>query len=405
MSTRKLDKNSPSTHDAAAVQEKTSPAIEELGKLKKSYTIAGIERLVAQGQRAIWGGNSWTAPLIYACDTIPIAMNELWRHESRVAESVAENYYQIPPEFCSMIKAMIGRLHLRAPDPINKILYFGACCEPIASVLELAKADNYDLYCIENVTSFNNEDKRPEVVAFLVKELERIVLWLNDGKPLDEAKLWAEIKRKNLVSQKIRTILDLQLKAPLYLPVLNTAQLLSGSNHYFGQPERYLALLDQLIDELTVAARTPEDRYFIPIVIAGGGGGRGILKAIEESHGAVVGWVTVGTQYYRLDVPPLESIAHYVLDAQSRGELGEGAGTSVTYRKFRVEELINKTRAKGIISSSITGCPYGSVVQKIERDYFQSLGIPIITLETNVHKERPAEEQIMRVKAFFEMFS
>lgn len=405
MSMHMLDKNPALTHGAPVVRGKISPAMEELERLRKEYTITDIEKLVAQGKKAIWGGLSWEAPLIYACDTIPIAFSELWRSESHEAESVAEDYFQIPPEFCSMIKAMIGRLHLRAPDPINKIIYFGACCEPIVNVLELAKADNYDLYCIENTTSFKSEDKRPEVIAFLVKELERIVHWLNEGKPLDEEKLWAEIKRKNLVSQKIRTILDLQVKAPLYLTVLNTAQLLSGSSHYFGQAERYIALLDQLIDELTVAALTPEDRYFVPVVIAGGGGGRGILNAIEESHGAVVGWVAVGTQYYRLDVPPLESIAHYVLDAQSRGELGEGAGTSVSYRKHRVKNLINKTHARGLISSSITGCPYGSVVQKIERDYLQNLGIPIITLERNVHKDPPAEEQVMRIKAFFEMLS
>ncbi len=406
MSTLKLYENSHSTHDAATVREKKSPVVEELEKLRKSYTIAGIEKLVAQGQKAIWGGNSWEAPLVFACDTIPVAFNELWRYESRAAESVGENYFQIPPEFCSMIKTMIGRLHLRAPDPINKILYFGSYCEPIVNVLELAKTDNYDVYCIENITSFKTEDKRPEVVAFLVKELERVILWLNNGKPLNEEKLWTEIKHKNLVSQKIRTILDLRLKAPLYLSGIPTMRVLLGANHYFGQPEKYITLLDQLIEELTVAAHTPEDRYFIPIVLAGGGGGSmGILKVIEESHGAVVGWVVAGTEEYRIDVPPLESIAHYLLDVQKRGELGEGAGTSATYRKYRVEKLISKTRARGLISSSITGCPYGSAVQIVERDYLQSLGIPFINLESNVHKEPPAEDQIMRVKAFFEMFS
>lgn len=401
-----LDRNSALTHDTAVVQRKTSPAVEELGKLRKSYSMAGIERLVAQGKKAIWGGNSWEAPLIYACDTIPVAMNELWRYESLAAESVGGNYYQIPPEFCSMIKALIGRLHLRAPDPINKILYFGSCCEPIVNVLELAKTDSYDVYCIENVTSFKTKDKRPEMVAFLVKELERVVFWLNNDKPVDEEKLWTEIKRKNLVSQKIRTILNLRLEAPLYLSSTSTMQVILGTNHYYGNPEKYIALLDQLIDELTVAASTPEDRRYVPIVLAGGGGGgMGILKVIEESQGAVVGWVVAGTEDYRLDVPPLESIAHYLFDVQRRGELGEGAGTSATYRKYRVEELIKKTRARGYISMSITGCPYGSAVQMVERDYLQSMGIPIINLETNVHKEPPSEEQIMRVKAFFEMLS
>lgn len=393
-------------HAERGTQKQPSKSIDELRSLKESFNLTAVERQVAQGKKAIWGGLSWEVPLIYACDTIPVGIAELWRNDSKTAESVAENYFQIPGEFCSMIKAMSGRMHLRAPDPINKIIYFGSTCEPISAVFELAKKDNYDVFCIENVTTFRTEDKRPEVISFLAKELERASLWLNDGKPVDEDKIWFQIKRKNLVSQKIRKILDLRLKAPLYLKSVPTMQLLQGSTHYFGDPERYTALLDQLIDELTEAAKTPEERHFIPVVLAGGGAGSlEMLEIIEESGGAVLGWLVADVNDYRMDVPPLESIAHYVLDAQSRGELGEGAGTSATYRRFLAEKLINKTGAKGIISSAITGCPYGSVVQKTERDYFKGLDIPVISVETNVHKERPSEEQIMRVKTFVEMLS
>jgi benzoyl-CoA reductase/2-hydroxyglutaryl-CoA dehydratase subunit BcrC/BadD/HgdB len=208
---------------------------------------------------------------------------------SKAAEAVAESYFQIPAEFCSMIKAIAGRLHLRIPDPIRKIIYFGSVCEPIASVLELTKTDGYDVFCIENVTSFKTEGKRPEVVKFLAQELLRVWSWLTDGKPLDEEKLREEIRRKNTISRKIRKILDLRLTAP--------------------------------------------------------------------------------------------------------------------YRRYRLQELIKKTHAKGIVSSAITGCPYGSVVQKTERDYFKGLCVPIISLETSVHKERPTEEQVMRVKTFVEMLS
>ncbi|MEQ8174112.1 MAG: 2-hydroxyacyl-CoA dehydratase family protein [Syntrophomonadaceae bacterium] len=403
MNMRTLDNELRASNNAGVIQREKSPAIDELERLRKSYTIAEIERLVVQGKKAVWSGLSWETPLIYACDTIPLGIGELWREDSHTAESVGENYYQIPPEFCSMIKTMLGRMRLRSPDPINKILYFGAVCEPIASIYELVKAGSYDVYCIENVTSFRAEDKRPEVIAFLVRELERAALWLNNGQPIDEEKLWAEINCKNLVSQKIRTMLDLRLKTPLYLSNIHTMQVILGANHYFGQPERYIALLDQLIDELKEAVCMSKHDYYIPIVLIGGGSN--ILGVIEESHGVVVGWDSVATEDYRLDVSPLESIAHYLLDAQSRGELGEGAGTSVTYRKYRIEELINKTRARGIISSSITGCPYGSIAQIIERDYFQNLGIPFTTLESNVHNERLTEEQIIRIKAFFEMLS
>lgn len=383
-----------------------SPAVESLKDLKKFYNLTEIEKKVTQGKKAIWSGLSWETPLIYACDMIPIGSGELWKKDSHTAEGVGENHYQIPPEFCSMVKTMMGRIHLRAPDPINKILYFGAACEPIVVVYEMAKKENYDVFCIDNVTALKSDEKRPEVLRFLVKELERAALWLNDSKPLDEEKLWKEIKFKNLVMEKIRKILDLRLKAPLYLSSKDTMNILAGSNHYFGQPDRFVELLNQVIEELAVAVQTPEYRFYIPIVLAGGGyGNEEVIEAIEESGGVIMGWITFGTVDYRLDVSPLESIAHYVLDSQTRGELGEGAGTSATYRAHSLERLVNKTGSRGVISSAITGCPYGSIVQKNERDYFKNLGIPIITLETSVHKERPTEEQIMRIKTFVEMLS
>jgi benzoyl-CoA reductase/2-hydroxyglutaryl-CoA dehydratase subunit BcrC/BadD/HgdB len=348
---------------------------------------------------------SWEAPLLYACDTIPVSIAELWRDDSREAETVGENHFQVPAEYCSMIKAMIGRLHLRKHEKIKRVLYFGSTCEPISNVLELAKSDGYETWCIENVTVFKPEDKRPEVVSFLADELQRVAVWLT-GKPVDEERLKAEIRRKNLISRKIRHILDLRLKSPFYLTSLPTLQVLLGSNHYFGNAEEFIRILDLLIEELEFAALTPETRSYIPLVLAGGAaGGGGILKVIEESNAAILGWVIAGTEEYPEDIPPLEAMAHYVLDAQGRGELGEGAGTSATYRRFHIEKLYRQTGARGIIASAITGCPYGSVVQQTEREYFKEQGIPIITLESSVHKERPTEEQVMRVKTFVEMLS
>jgi benzoyl-CoA reductase/2-hydroxyglutaryl-CoA dehydratase subunit BcrC/BadD/HgdB len=342
--------------------------------------------------------------LIYACDTIPISIAELWRERSIEAEAIGENYFQVPAEYCSMIKAVVGRLHLLKDNGIKRVLYFGSICEPISNVMELAKEDGYDIHCIENVTAFKEEEKRPDIVAFLVQELQEVARWLA-GKPVNEERLRAEIRRKNLISSKIRRILDLRLKSPFYLTSIPTLQLLMGSAHYFGKPEEFASLLDQLVEELEAAPQGPPPDDYIPLVLAGGGGGIGILNVIEESRAAIVGWVIAGTGDYREDVPPLEAIAHYVLDAQSRGELGEVAGTSATTRRFHIEKLVRKTGARGIISSTITGCPYGSVVQQIEREYFTKQGIPIISLETSVHKERPTEEQVMRVKTFVEMLS
>jgi benzoyl-CoA reductase/2-hydroxyglutaryl-CoA dehydratase subunit BcrC/BadD/HgdB len=185
-------------------------------------------------------------------------------------------------------------------------------------------------------------------------------------------------------------------------------QVMSGFAHYFGRRDDYLAFLERLIAELRVAAseaRRDGAGEYIPILfVQGGNFSRTYMNLIDEARALVVGWpVTVWDGQYRLDVPPLESIANYLLDAQPLGELGEVAGTSATYRCLQIERVLKETGAKGIIVSVMTNCPYGSVVQKIERDYFQKLDIPIVTIETTVHQEPPGEEQVMRIKTFFEM--
>ncbi len=388
--------------------QQPSKAIQALTELAKTYTYRDIERAVDEGKSAIWGGNSWEAPLIRACDTIPVGFNELWREDSLKAEAISENHHQIPSEFCSMIKAMIGRLHLKKEDKIKRILYFGSTCEPISMVLEHARHDGYDLFLIDSATAFKASERRETLIKFLVHELEKVAIWLT-GKPVNEEKLWAELRLKNRITAKVRRVLELRVKSPFYVPSLPTLMVLLGGMHYFGNPDRFLSILDQLIEELEIAAQIPEERPYIPLVLAGliGGvvGGGGLLNAIEESNGVILGWVLVSTSDFREDVPPLESIAHYLFDAQLKGELGEGAGASATYRRVRVEELLKATRARGIISSFVTGCPYGSVVQGIEREYFKKQGVPIVTLETTVHDQPPTEEQITKVKTFIEMLS
>jgi len=380
-----------------------SPGILALQDLVEHYSFYQVEEQAKAGLPAIWGGAAWESPLIYACGVTPVSIAELWREESKEAEEVGENELQIPGEFCSMIKVMAGRLKLRGTGTINRILYFGSTCEPHASCYEHASKLGYDVHCIEAVTAFRPEDKRPEVISFLANEMQKVAIWLT-GKEVDQDRLSEEIHKRNVILRKLKRISDLRLKAPLYLGAIPTNQLLQGSSHGFGRYEEYVACLDLLIGELEQAARTPTTESFIPLVMAGGGvGGPGIFQVIEESKGSVLGWLVVGSGEYREDIPPLEAIAHYVLDAQAMGELGEGAGTSSTLRRFRIEELVKEIGAKGVISSTITGCPYGSIVQQMEREHFKKLGIPIIQLEGTVHRGRPSEEQIMRVRTFVEM--
>jgi benzoyl-CoA reductase/2-hydroxyglutaryl-CoA dehydratase subunit BcrC/BadD/HgdB len=407
------DTGTLNAHDSArracsGPRELKSIAIPALNKLAKGYTIREIEREALAGKSAIWGGSSWEAPLIRACDTIPIGINELWREDSLRAEAVAENHHQIPGEFCSMIKAMVGRLHLKKDGPIKRVLLFGSTCEPIGNAVEHAKHDGYDIHWIDAATAFKPEEKHEALVKFLVKELQKVAVWLT-GKPADEDRVREEIKLKNRITRKVRHILELRVRSPFFLASIPTLQVLLGTVHYFGDPEKFDAILDQLTEELEEAGKIATDRPYIPLVLAGliGGivGGSKLLDAIEEANGVILGWVLTSTSDFREDIPPLESIANYLFDAQVKGELGEAAGASATYRRIRVEELVRETKARGIISSFITGCPYGSVVQGLEREYFKKLGVPMVALETTVHDQPPTEEQITKVKTFLEVLS
>ena len=76
--------------------EPRSVAIPALAELAKGYTIREIERDALAGKSAIWGGASWEAPLIRACDTIPIGINELWRETACVPRRLPRTIIRSP---------------------------------------------------------------------------------------------------------------------------------------------------------------------------------------------------------------------------------------------------------------------------------------------------------------------
>ncbi|CAH2602734.1 2-hydroxyacyl-CoA dehydratase [Rhodovastum atsumiense] len=381
-----------------------SPGLAALDEIAATYSLENIHQLAEAGRQVIWGGRSWESPLVFACDTIPVAHDQLWATDSRRSEATAEDHFQVPGEFCSMIKAMIGRLHADRDRHIKKVLHFGSGCEPVNAVFELARRDGYDIHTIETVSAFTPEEKRPHAVAFLVRELHRVAVWLT-GRPADEDRVAEEIRRKNSVIRKVKHLVELRAVHPFYVSASRTRQIFMGSMHGYGDLDAFGAALDLLIGELEALEPLPLPPSYIPLVIAGGVGNQRILDAIEESHGVIVGWVMNGTYEYREDVPPLESLAHYVLDAQGRGDLGEAVGASVSYRRTLVEEAVRRTGARGIVSASLIGCPYASMMQQLERDHFKQIGVPLIAIDTDVHREPPTEEQITRIKAFMEMLA
>ncbi len=283
-----------------------SRAIPRLFDLAMSY-VEDAERAARQGRRAAWAMGLWDAPLLYACDTVPISLTELGRMGSIEAVTVAEDYFQLPKETCSMVSSLLGEWYLRRETTVKKMVVFSGSCEPLNLAWELVRGEGYDVYRIEAVNRpFSDEPGRWEMmVSFLTDELAGAAEWLTGG-PIDEKRAATEIQRVNRILRKVRRVLDLRLANPLYIRSLATMFLLMGSAHYFGKPEQYEAVLDQLLEELESAPVVPSRTgRVVPLAWIGGRGQEfGVYKAIDDCGGAIVGWQTpnVFTYEWREDV-------------------------------------------------------------------------------------------------------
>lgn len=380
-------------------EHKYSDGISQLFDLATSY-IYDAEKAHQDGRNAVWTGAIWEAPFIYACDFIPVSYTELGRLGSSDVVRIAENKFQLPAETCSMVKAALGEWHLRKGG-INRLLGTSGGCEPFNIALELLKSEGYDTHYID--TTYRSprctQIEYEELVKFLMNQIRLAARWLT-GNELDEQKLGHEIKRRNQAIRKVRKIMEMRLKAPLYMRSLPTMFMLMGSGHYFGKPEEYMNMLDALIVELENEVRKPNDDAYVPLVWAGGRGQEfGVYKAIDDANGAILGWV-IPTPYirdYNEDLPPLESFARYFLDGQTAGSVG--------YQIKAVNNQVEKVNARGIIFYGYVGCSFSGIQRELLRDHFKKQGISGITLEGSFQVGPPSGQLLTRVRAFTEMLA
>ena len=385
-----------------------------LDALAAAYRWDDVEVAAQAGVPVVTGMNPWWTPLIRACGGIAANDMARMRNRSHDAVSLAESHFHIPSEFCTVIKSQIGGLGLRMRQPggtaVRKILQFGGACEPSVTVGELARAEGYDLHVVQPLTAFKMDPaRRPEYVAFYEEEARRVARWLC-GHDVDEARLGDLIRKKNEVTSRIIKVLDLRLANPMYFPMTRVSQLLLASGDYhsvtnFDENRKvFVELLDSLIGELQWAALQPV-APFVPLVLAGNMFNMDVTKTIDQSGGAIVGTLMAITTLYREDVPPLQALAEFLLDMQLKGESSDQAGAVASARKLRIEEEVKRTRAKGVIVSGTTGCPYTSLTRQMEQDFFTKKGIPVLAVEGTAHADPVTEEIKMRVKAFIEMLA
>jgi len=352
-----------------------SKAVETLFDLVLSY-IDDAEAAARNGRKAAWVGAMAWAPIFYAADTIPISVPEVGRLGSNDAMAVAEDYFQLPKESCSMVGAVLGEFYLRMSRTVKRIAVYNAVCEPLNVGWELLRAEGFDVFRVEGANRPNladNPDRVAQIERFLAEELAELGIWLTGG-TISETRIAEEIKRSNRLLGKLRQILHLRSANPLYVRSLATMYLLMGSGHYFGKPEQFEEVLDRLIDELQSADVITSNRPLVRLA-----------------------WVDVWTRDIPEDRPPLDAIAHHIVS-----NLGAG---SPTLRLKRIEESLPVFGATGILLYGYVGCSFGGIHREIRGDYFQKHGYPSLALEGSFQVGPPTGQLQTRIRAFIEMLS
>ncbi len=379
-----------------------APSVQALFDLVVNY-IPDAEAAYRAGTPAAWMGGGVWSPLFYACDTIPISINEMGRLGSAEALSAAEDYFHLPKESCPMVGGVLGEFYLRLGRTVKRLATYNAICEPLNIGWELLKDEGFDIYRVEALNRPNAHDDGERVRLmedYLARDIRSLSIWLQ-GHPVDEDRLAEEIARLNRIFLKVRKVLKLRLNNPFYLRSLGTMYLILGTSHYFGKPAEYEAVLDGLIGELESAARVPSPTGKVVRLAWVGGRGQefGVYKAIDDAGGAITQWHTPDewTKSYREDLPPLQAYADYIISARMGG--------SPVRRLKNIEENLSVYGARGILYYSYVGCSFGGIHKEIQRDYFQKLGIPSIALEGSFQVGPPTGQLLTRIRAFIEMFS
>ena len=378
-----------------------SKAVETLFDLVLSY-IDDAEAAARNGRKAAWVGAMAWAPIFYAADTIPISVPEVGRLGSNDAMAVAEDYFQLPKESCSMVGAVLGEFYLRMSRTVKRIAVYNAVCEPLNVGWELLRAEGFDVFRVEGANRPNladNPDRVAQIERFLAEELAELGIWLTGG-TISETRIAEEIKRSNRLLGKLRQILHLRSANPLYVRSLATMYLLMGSGHYFGKPEQFEEVLDRLIDELQSADVITSNRPLVRLAWVGGRGQEfGVYQTVDDMGGAITAWHS-GDDWTRdipEDRPPLDAIAHHIVS-----NLGAG---SPTLRLKRIEESLPVFGATGILLYGYVGCSFGGIHREIRGDYFQKHGYPSLALECSFQVGPPTGQLQTRIRAFIEMLS
>ncbi len=378
--------------------QKYSEGIPRLLDLAENY-VSDAEKAAAEGKKVAWVTE--VAVMAYATGTIPVTHSELGRLASPESIVIAENHFQTPRDICTMVNVCLGEWYLRR-NKINRIVGDNNMCEAFNMAWELLKRDGFEVHRIEGTcpTARLSEEGKKHRYELYKKELEDLGRWLNDGNDIDQESLRYWLDFENNIHGKIKHIMDLRAKNPLFLKSLETLYMLIGSTNYFGKPEEYKKAIELIEKELEEDKYHPDASNIIPLIWTGGRGQEfSIFQTIDEFGGAILGW-EIPTPYhmtYDLSLPPIDALTkanfeHYHI------------GPTMQRAQF-TKRQVDRFGAKGVLIYHYIGCSLGGIHRELTRNYFHEIGVPCLAFDGNFDVGAPSGQLITRVKAFMEMLS
>lgn len=350
------------------------------------------------GKNVVWSGAPCPA-VLYASDVIPLLPTDLARFGNpEINIPVAENYFQIPSESCAMIKAIMGGLYKFKDSPCKKIITTGLCCEPELVSFNSMTNHGYELYVMDVYQRPTGaSEERVEIMRNLYrKEFNEISIFAS-GKTIDKDRLKEEIIRANRVRLKFQKLAELDAEHNSYLGALIQVIMRRGMDMYYGQPEEFESIIDEMIDEL---AALPEGAYCqdkVKLMWCGGTGvDFSVFNLVDELGAYVKGWNTGNfKKLYREDIDPLESCVEFAIGDEFAMNIQESCENFIN----RFQEM----KVDGIILYSSLGCTILTMNNEISRRYFSERNIPTLVLTGTA--EIAGGQTITRLKAFIEMLS
>lgn len=383
------------------VVHKHSPAIREFLDLFLHH-IEHAEEEAKQGKKVVFYSTQQYFPLAYAADTIPIYPPEMARTILQQDTNRAVDDLMIPEETCNMVKQMFGGYYKWKDSAIKTIVTDGIHCQPQHTAIVNMTRFGYTFYLMDDLghplTKDPDRIQRQNEITY--KELVRLADFLTDGKGIDPAKLQFELDRANRINEKGQLLQQLQRKHKSYMRSLPTMLILSGCEHYMGQPEKFEEILDKVIAEFQ---NLPEDAWnddLVPLVWSGPRGvDFSVYHSVDVSGGFIQAWW--GPIGKKKVYPKLENPLEAWFDEQS--EHGEVLGIKESLNG--IEERFKKTGCKGIIVFITLGCTRATINNEVKRRYLTDKNIPSISIAGGGQVGDAAGQVLTRIKAFVEMVS